>query len=65
VGCWSCIMVCPFGAIVRNEDCRQAVKCDHCMDRDNPACVEACPTRALVYCEEEEAAIEELAEQAL
>lgn len=65
VECWSCIMVCPFGAIVRHEDCHQAVKCDHCLDRDNPACVEACPTRALIYCEQEEASIEELSEQTL
>ena len=63
VGCWSCIMVCPFGVIVRYEDCRQAVKCDHCPDRDCPACVEACPTHALLYCEQEEAGIEELSEK--
>jgi carbon-monoxide dehydrogenase iron sulfur subunit len=65
VQCWSCIMVCPFGVIERYEDCHQAVKCDHCADRDNPACVEACPTHALIYSEKEEAAIEELLEQAL
>jgi len=57
VACWSCIMVCPFGVIVRYEDCHRAVKCDHCADRDGPACVEACPTRALLYCEAEEAPI--------
>lgn len=54
VACWSCIMVCPFGVIARYEDCRRAVKCDHCPDRDGPACVEACPTRALVFCEPQE-----------
>lgn len=65
VQCWSCIMVCPFGVIVRHEDCRQAVKCDHCADRPSPACVEACPTHALLYCEQEDAALEAFLEPAL
>lgn len=50
VACWSCIMVCPFGVIVRHDDLHQAIKCDQCPDREIPACVEACPTGALVYC---------------
>jgi carbon-monoxide dehydrogenase iron sulfur subunit len=54
VACWSCIMVCPFGAIVKYEDIHRAVKCDLCPDRETPSCVEACPTRALVFCEREE-----------
>lgn len=48
VGCWSCIMVCPVGAIVKNEEMHQALKCDHCPDLDIPACIAACPTGALV-----------------
>jgi carbon-monoxide dehydrogenase iron sulfur subunit len=63
VACWSCIMVCPFGVIVRYEDCHRAVKCDHCPDRDHPACVQACPTRALLYCDQEEVSIDELVEK--
>jgi carbon-monoxide dehydrogenase iron sulfur subunit len=55
VACWSCIMVCPFGVIVKNEDVRRAMKCDHCPDRETPACVDACSTHALVYCESDEA----------
>lgn len=54
VGCWSCVMVCPFGAIVRHEGIGRAMKCDHCAGRPSPACVDACPTRALVYCERDE-----------
>lgn len=54
VGCWSCTMVCPFGAVVRRPDGGFAIKCDLCGDRETPACVEACPTRALVFCEPEE-----------
>jgi anaerobic carbon-monoxide dehydrogenase iron sulfur subunit len=65
VACWSCIMVCPFGVIVRYEDCRQAVKCDHCADRNIPACVEACPTQALVFCEPDKAGIDDLLAQVL
>jgi len=46
VGCWMCIMACPFAAISRQE--KVALKCDLCPDReDSFACVEACPTKAL------------------
>lgn len=54
VACWSCTMVCPFGAIVRVSGQSCAVKCDLCPDREIPACVQACPTTALVFCEAEE-----------
>jgi carbon-monoxide dehydrogenase iron sulfur subunit len=53
VGCWSCVMVCPFGALVRHEGIHRAMKCDHCPDRETPACVDACPTKALVYLEKD------------
>ena len=57
-GCFMCAMVCPFGAISVHSVKRTAVKCDRCPDRVNaglrPACVEACPTHALEYGEEEE-----------
>jgi len=49
VGCWMCVMVCPFGAITEGP-ARQAVKCDRCRDLDyEPACVAACPTKALQW----------------
>ena len=54
VGCWSCIMVCPFGAVVRSTGHGCALKCDLCPERDTPACVAACPVRALVLVEPEE-----------
>ena len=50
IGCKSCMVACPFGAIqVRVVGDRvQALKCDLCMLREGgPACVEACPTHAL------------------
>lgn len=56
IGCWTCIMVCPYGVIGRWQDGSRwvAVKCDLCPDRGVPACVEACPTKALIYAEPEE-----------
>lgn len=47
VGCWMCVMTCPFGALTRQKEEKLVVKCDLCPDRDEPACVEACPTGAL------------------
>jgi carbon-monoxide dehydrogenase iron sulfur subunit len=54
IACRLCVMVCPFGAIhvstatVAGRDKRAAFKCDLCVDRPGgPACVEACPTKAL------------------
>ena len=55
VGCWMCIMVCPFGVIGREKDAKVAIKCDRCYERDEPACVEACPTGALLFATLEEA----------
>jgi carbon-monoxide dehydrogenase iron sulfur subunit len=54
VGCWSCTMVCPFGVIIRFPTSDFAQSCDRCAEREMPACVEACPTKALVFCEPEE-----------
>lgn len=54
VACWSCIMVCPFGAILRHKNIHKAIKCDLCHGRETPVCIEACPTAALVYCEKRE-----------
>lgn len=49
VGCWMCVMVCPFGAITEGP-AREAVKCDRCQELNyEPACVIACPTKALQF----------------
>jgi len=49
IGCSSCVLVCPFGAI-RRADGGVMAKCSLCWDRlaegKPPACVEACPTQA-------------------
>lgn len=49
VGCWMCIMACPYGVITQSrEEPRTAVKCDGCQSRKGgPACVEACHNGAL------------------
>ncbi len=53
IGCWTCIMVCPFGVLSRAADNHTiAPKCDLCPDRSIPACVSACPNEALVFVEE-------------
>jgi len=53
MGCFMCAMVCPFGAISLNPGKRTALKCDFCGSRLRegrvPACVEACPTQALLF----------------
>jgi carbon-monoxide dehydrogenase iron sulfur subunit len=48
VGCWMCVMVCPFGVTKPDHEKHKiASKCDLCEGK--PACVENCPNEALVY----------------
>lgn len=52
VGCWMCVMVCPYGAIVPSEEQKVAIKCDQCLSEGHePACVKACPTKAIMFME--------------
>ncbi|AKX94159.1 anaerobic dimethyl sulfoxide reductase chain B [Moorella thermoacetica] len=50
-GCNRCVRACPFGAPRYNLTIGKVEKCDLCVERiDNglpPACVEACPVKAL------------------
>ncbi len=52
VGCWMCVMVCPYGAIRPNLKIKLPLRCDRCKDKDQPACAKACPTRAILWEEE-------------
>lgn len=48
VGCYMCVMSCPYGMArpsVKGD--RKMVKCDGCRGRDRMACVAACPQRCL------------------
>ena len=51
VGCWTCILVCPFGAIGQDIARRKTVRCDLCPGEDIPVCVLNCPNEALSYVE--------------
>ena len=56
IGCWMCIMVCPFGAPKPFRHSRKMIKCDRCKGMDAPYCIESCPTRALMLVDLEEIA---------
>lgn len=52
IGCGTCMLVCPFGAIRKDEQTSKVVKCDGCSDRDVPRCVSVCPNGALMAVEQ-------------
>ena len=54
VGCWMCIMACPLGGLTRKAKGQVILKCDLCLKKDIPACVAACPTKALFLGDEDE-----------
>ena len=51
VGCYTCVLVCPFGAIMPAPDGKTAQKCMLCTDNTSgePNCVKHCPNKAIVY----------------
>ncbi|RLG63340.1 4Fe-4S ferredoxin [archaeon] len=53
VGCFSCVLACPYGAIIPVEERGKVVKCDLCEGREMPICVEKCPNEALFIQESE------------
>ena len=50
VGCFTCVLVCPYGALAPGED-GVMQKCELCLKNTcgEPACVKGCPNRAIVY----------------
>jgi len=53
MGCWTCMVACPNGALTRDLDNRIVAKCDLCIGSEVPACVANCPNEALKLVEEE------------
>jgi Fe-S-cluster-containing dehydrogenase component len=53
IGCKNCIEACPFGAAQYNPDVQRAQACNLCYERVDqgllPACVQNCPTQALIF----------------
>ncbi len=47
MGCWTCVMTCPFGAIKIDTQNRIIAKCDRCVELEIPACVANCPNGGL------------------
>ncbi len=48
VGCWMCIMVCPFGVISRDIERKKiASKCDLCIGEEVPVCIKNCPNESI------------------
>ena len=54
VGCYTCVLVCPYGALRPSEE-GPMEKCQLCLDSisGEPACVAGCPNRATVFEEKE------------
>ena len=50
VGCYTCIMACPYGAVVPSDE-GVIQKCELCIKNScgEPACVKGCPNDAIVF----------------
>ena len=50
VGCCTCILLCPYGALSHNE-AGAVQKCELCQKNEFgvPMCVQGCPNKAIVY----------------
>ncbi|MDR3312966.1 MAG: 4Fe-4S binding protein [Oscillospiraceae bacterium] len=59
VGCFTCVLACPYGAVMPSADGHAVQKCELCLQNNTggaPACVAHCPNRAIIFEEEAEVA---------
>lgn len=51
VGCLTCVLVCPYGAVMPAPDGGVIQKCELCTNNSfgEPACVKGCPNNAIVF----------------
>lgn len=51
VGCFTCVLVCPYGAVMPAPDGKVIQKCELCTNNASgePACVKGCPNGAIVF----------------
>ncbi|MBS6475085.1 MAG: 4Fe-4S ferredoxin [Clostridiales bacterium] len=51
VGCYTCILCCPYGCIMPAAQGGVMQKCELCLNNaaGEPACVKGCPNRAIVF----------------
>ena len=54
IGCWTCLLACPYGALTRDERDKVVAKCDLCPGQEIPVCVASCPNEALTLFSDEE-----------
>ena len=54
VSCFTCVLVCPYGCVMPSEEGAMQ-KCELCTKNTSgePACVKACPNKAIIYEEAE------------
>ena len=68
IGCKSCVVVCPFGAVEIAQKGGRVFKCDVCeglvAEGEDPLCVAACPTHARTVATLEELSARKLRESA-
>ena len=55
MGCWTCMLVCPYGVLSRDKEQAVAVKCDLCPGHEIPVCVANCPNEALLVSSDDKA----------
>ena len=51
IGCGTCMLVCPLGALILDTTNKKTIKCELCQDEEVPVCVANCPNEALLYME--------------